>query len=429
VQGSWISFGTSQHSNNWYSHFDGHNQVLWSDDLSLDDDVLAYAFTVALCYWWGSWRYEIFETDIVFNTRHTWTTEEYPSPGARAIEPVAMHELGHALGLNHENHRLATMNSNYPNGAPLGHQNRWRLHADDQQGARTIYPDTSTHRDLTTSKYEKNISGPVNLIDGPSYCNQPFLNCTAGMSVAFEFTFENLGTQTEVFDIGFYLSRDSHITKADIPLGVSYGAWGEPGFSGTFEKVVTFPSYLPTGDYYLGYILDINNAVPESEEPVNFNQSNFPASFSPTTYFRNNFMAFPSPLRVVNNSAVPDQYHVTSEVTWGDIKVDTFGWSPTELFLLSGNIAGSSPLPLTGCGPGVDIMNPTIQPITPLGQTTVIPPATNNPSVSIEFTPPNIGIFLFPYPNPPEFIQVLAKAPNGCWVKSRRRAYRYAFEQ
>jgi hypothetical protein len=423
VTGSWISFNTSQHSNNSYSHIDGHNQVYWRN--LNDDDVLAYTYWIELCYWNFGWNYEILEADIAFNTQFNWSTNQSPSPGVYPFEPVAMHELGHALGLNHEVRRLATMNPSYPNGGGLGHHEVWRLHGDDMQGARFLYPEAGSYRDLTTSRF-KRTNNSTGGLSGPSHCNFPNFPCKAGDLVLYDFTFENLGTQTEIFNVGFYLSKDRHITKSDIYLGAS-AYWAGAGFSGTFSKAVNLPSFLPTGNYYLGYILDINQAVPEVEEAVNFGFNYLPFLFTPTNYYRNNFMALPYSIRVQDNLNVPNQYHLTSEVTWADIKVDAFGWVPTEMYLLKGSAAGSSPLPVAGCGPAVDIANPTVEVISPQGATTIIPPASNSPVM--QFSSNQLAFYLLPYSQAPQYVQVLAKAPNGCFVKSQRRNYRYSFDQ
>jgi len=50
---------------------------------------------------------------------------------------------------------------------------------------------------------------------------------------------------------------------------MNYGAWGDPGFSGTYTKYVTIPANTAPGTYYLGFLIDPNNAVGETNEGNN----------------------------------------------------------------------------------------------------------------------------------------------------------------
>jgi hypothetical protein len=81
-----------------------------------------------------------------------------------------------------------------------------------------------------------------------------------------EFTFSNLGTSTTTSDIGFYLSTNDYISTADTLLGMNYGMWGTAGFTGTVTRTLSIPSSIAPGTYYLGFILDPNNAVSEANE-------------------------------------------------------------------------------------------------------------------------------------------------------------------
>jgi hypothetical protein len=91
----------------------------------------------------------LIESDIVFNTDFPWSTTG--SPGAVDVESTALHELGHALfladiRLGEENAREEGAQEGARGTAmltgpfPLGLIKR-TLHADDMDGARTLYPE------------------------------------------------------------------------------------------------------------------------------------------------------------------------------------------------------------------------------------------------------------------------------------------------
>ena len=71
------------------------------------------------------------EADTLFNTAWTWDSYRGPLQSAMDIQRVALHELGHAIGLNHSTAPGAIMN------AYVG--NQYTLSADDIAGAQALY--------------------------------------------------------------------------------------------------------------------------------------------------------------------------------------------------------------------------------------------------------------------------------------------------
>lgn len=71
------------------------------------------------------------EADTLFNTAWTWDSYRGPLRSAMDIQRVALHELGHAIGLNHSTASGAIMN------AFVGDQ--YTLSADDIAGAQALY--------------------------------------------------------------------------------------------------------------------------------------------------------------------------------------------------------------------------------------------------------------------------------------------------
>jgi hypothetical protein len=88
---------------------------------------------------------ELTQTDILFNANHQWDVYDGTPQSRIDFRRVALHELGHAMGLNHESSSSAIMAPNY------GSVNR--LQADDIAGANAMYGSTGSClvRDLVPS--------------------------------------------------------------------------------------------------------------------------------------------------------------------------------------------------------------------------------------------------------------------------------------
>jgi hypothetical protein len=86
----------------------------------------------------------LIESDIVFNTDFPWSTTG--APGAVDVESTALHEFGHSLfladvrkGEEGAQEEAARGSAMLTGPFPLGLVQR-TLHADDMEGARTLYP-------------------------------------------------------------------------------------------------------------------------------------------------------------------------------------------------------------------------------------------------------------------------------------------------
>jgi predicted Zn-dependent protease len=75
---------------------------------------------------------EMTEFDIIFDIRRAWTRSE--SDVEIDLQSVAVHEFGHALGLDHSSERAAVMFGSYPAGLL-----KRELHKDDIAGLIAIY--------------------------------------------------------------------------------------------------------------------------------------------------------------------------------------------------------------------------------------------------------------------------------------------------
>lgn len=109
---------------------DGRNSIVWSADanFNLSNNILAVCFPQFFNPVNGG-DGVMHEADIVFNSAFTWSSYNGPYNGSYDIGRVLLHEIGHAIGLDHSS--LNSIMSPFPGV--------WELTADDIAGARAIY--------------------------------------------------------------------------------------------------------------------------------------------------------------------------------------------------------------------------------------------------------------------------------------------------
>ncbi|WP_027134879.1 matrixin family metalloprotease [Geminicoccus roseus] len=257
VKGSGFNFYFLRDTDGTYSNTNGVTEIYFARNLGT-------ALAVTFFRWQCSSR-NIIETDIGFNLNYSWTTSplSYDSLGSPySFESVALHELGHSLGLNHEDRWLATLNSFYPNSGPVGYGKEWDPLADDRAGARFLYPDGTTEVDLAASDFKRTGAGTSGLTSSS-------LAAVRGATAVMEQTFHNFSTSRRTFNIGFYLSTNDIISTGDRLLGTNTGAWADPGVSVTFSRTLAIPGNVSPGRYWLGFILDRDAQHAEDREGNN----------------------------------------------------------------------------------------------------------------------------------------------------------------
>ncbi len=263
-------------------NFDGFNDTAAVPASQLDPGVLGVTYMVNL----GS---EWYDMDLVFSDSpngvgYTFDTNpscdvvSTPSPdNGYSFLLVAVHELGHALGLGHDpignepagtTWFIATMNPAYPAGAPIGQENIIELHADDRSGARFLYPHSGPSGpplvDLALPGFTPgDIVGKVVPIRPDPPIAYP------GDEIILPSIIENLGTTNEFYvRQGFYLSTDEIIDTNDRLLGSL--TWDiAVGDALQFEVAVDLPEDIEAGTFALGAIIDDLDEIVETYEDNN----------------------------------------------------------------------------------------------------------------------------------------------------------------
>jgi hypothetical protein len=264
VGGSGFNFYYGRDTDGTHSRGNGVNEMYFS---SADTgSALAVTLINYHCYWLFGTQTGIDETDVAFNNSLGWNTGAFdygnPLGSPYTFESVALHELGHVQGLNHEDRWMATMNSIYPNSGTIGQYKEQDPLADDRAGVRALYYDGTSEVDVAGSAFKHTGSGTSGLVSSPS-------SAARGSNVTIEYTFTNQGTSWQTFNNGFYLSTNNIISTSDTLLGSNTGASAGAGVTATYSRTLTIPAWVAPGWYYLGFLVDKDNTVHEGNEGNN----------------------------------------------------------------------------------------------------------------------------------------------------------------
>lgn len=219
--------------------------------------------------WTYSEGFGYVEADIGFDSSRRWT--HVTSDGANLFdevyefEGVAIHELGHALGLLHEDRWLASMNSYTPNGGYTGDLGLWTPLGDDRQGARALYSVSEAQTDIA----------PLSVRDGGTDINGKRLalrqevapeRLERGRFLNASYVFSNLGTAPATFGICWYLTNGPSGTVLIDSHTVASAA---PGDTGSYVRMLYVPIQIEPGYYRVMYRVDCFNENVERYEGAN----------------------------------------------------------------------------------------------------------------------------------------------------------------
>ena len=314
---------------------DQQNEVTWSGT----DCGLAFgSSTLAVTTTWSSSGKAV-EVDMLFNNTKTWSSYSGPlrfnanGTSLNDLNRVALHEMGHAAGLDHPDEAgqsvSSIMNSHI--------SNTYTLQADDIAGAHAIvWQSTATGSapvcSLAASPASITVGGSTTLVASCSpaatsytWTNtgfgstastgvvSPSLSTTYSVTgrnavgvgnsasvtvsvisvavlpdlVVTSLTGPNSGTAggqinvtataanngagtTSPFRMGFYLSGDTILNTSDLLIGTcSFNNGLAAGQSSTCAGLVNIPAGIAAGAYNLGAIIDDTSVISESNETNN----------------------------------------------------------------------------------------------------------------------------------------------------------------
>ncbi len=271
---------------------------------------------VAVTRWVAHNSGQLIQTDIVFVEMSGWTFDaQMPlCGGGTNFKEVAVHELGHALGLGHENDLPCIMNSVAGNHY-LGEGRDITPNADDLAGLRAIYPLPLFSR--------------TDLAAGNHSGHRPPSWLRTGGQFQMPYVVHNLGRHAiENVTIGFYLSADRNLSPtSDVLLGsLTQTIGGGEELIGQLSLLI--PERHIPGNYFLGYVIDPSNEVDESDEGNN--RTDFCSGVTVTqgerVYVR--IAASPSSIQFSVDGA---QYAGSHELVWSYGTAHTLSTNPVQL--------------------------------------------------------------------------------------------------
>lgn len=256
---------------------------------SSDQDILDGSPALTLRWYVGT---AIAEADIVADVGFSFTTSSLTANSSayegtkRPFVTTCLHEMGHALGLLHENDVYNTMGNAWTHVNANGGELHFYPGEDACNGAVFLYGLDGTHREdvsVTHWKYsgrdgEYSTHERTDLLDtsgnrlkvhsGTS--DDPVFEVTLGQQVDMEFQFENSGATTQSPLTGFYLSTGNNdIQTSDRLLATRTPTLSRNTTYLTTQRL-TIPSDLNHGQtYYLGVIVDKNDTIDEVNETNN----------------------------------------------------------------------------------------------------------------------------------------------------------------
>jgi len=268
----------------------GESEVWFSNDASILSGAPAITYTWWNCYWLFGNHVNYTEADVIFDVNVAWSPSNtkgqlWPYGGrARPFQTTAMHELGHALGLGHENRTYNIMGEDWTHIHANGGTTKAYPGEDASHGAVFLYGlwsaspqdvgvvhwryvgasgEYSTH--ARTRLFNTSGAELSRFMDAgePRYWVRP------GDTIRLELTYENNGATTQYPTVEFYLSTNDYISRSDTYLSNTTMTLVRSTVL-TTTHTLTLPSWLVPGtNYHVGALIDPTSLIGESNESNN----------------------------------------------------------------------------------------------------------------------------------------------------------------
>jgi len=282
-------FGIRNWGEKYVGRSNGQNEIWFSRSSSLLDGAPAICYYRYSCA--GS-NHKLKEADVIFDADWGWsrsTAQSSKKPYGGSWRPwgcTAIHEMGHALGLAHEDDTYNVMGQDWDHIHANNDKVRWYVGEDAGHGEVHLYgkTDTTYKNDLGVSHWKHSgASGEYSThthcrmyhtsggnVSRENYDGWKRYKVKAGHSYKAEFTFENNGYYDKSgVHVGHYISTNDYITTSDDRIAKRTMTLNR-NKPYTASHTVVIPSDLTVGQtYWLGVIVDYPNFVTEFSESNN----------------------------------------------------------------------------------------------------------------------------------------------------------------
>lgn len=265
---------------------------------------------VAACKWQADLAFSCYltEADVRINAQDwadgKFSTGQSKSPhtkygnGPRLLETTMIHELGHCMGLQHEDRVYSSMGESFGHLHTNGDKTAGYAGVDTTKGLRFLYGSANDGENLAITHwkwigstnpgcnggndcYSKHGRTVMMKSGGDTYATTPDLKNTTtdeepyykvirGQEVLVEFGYENLGASDQSTLVQFVVSEDDQITSADtavdgLPLPLTLSK-----VSNSYRSDgITIPTNIPSGKRWVGAIIDPAGDLAETDETDN----------------------------------------------------------------------------------------------------------------------------------------------------------------
>ena len=282
------SFEMDMEHHSWFTLPGDGASTMWFTSQSYQ---LSGALATTFLYAWGG---QLSEADVLFDANETWYTgtskESIRSYGGSAIgfRTVAVHELGHVLGLDHEDDTYNVMGDAERHLSTNGSKAHAYVGEDASRGAIAIYGEASgakedvgvvhwrrvgraggysLHGRTAVFREDGSTSSFTDTASNPN--GEPGWEVSRGEIVDVEFSFENNGPSSQRPQVDFVLSLNDTATNLDTVLH-SQRITMNPNTVYTRLQSLRIPSSLQVGNvYYLGAVVDPDDRLDEYRESNN----------------------------------------------------------------------------------------------------------------------------------------------------------------
>ncbi len=270
----------------------GESEVWGTTDQGLLQGAPARAFQNWTCYWLFGDHVHMDEVDVIFDytAPFQWTADtvkssliRYTGTG-RAIQTTGAHELGHGMILNHVNTEYNIMGTDFEHIHVNGSTATAYTGEDAADGMVFLYGARANYEDVgvvhwkyagASGEYSDHTKTVITNASGGALTTRDVNGETGfrvnrGQVVRAEFTYENMGVHTQNnIQTGYFVSTNDIISTGDRRIGGA--TWNlSRGDVLTTSVNLTIPADLVSGRaYWIGVVLDENNAISEAVEANN----------------------------------------------------------------------------------------------------------------------------------------------------------------